>query len=174
MSNQASSNPLVGMAVNFVTNPWVMAGLGGAAGYYFFGRKDGKTIDGKRPYIAAGVGAAAGLAAGKLIQSMRTQQAQIAPAQQPAQVAAQQAAQQEAAAQGDYYSMENVATPDVDEAFGQAGVPLQADMEAPVGLGSLEGTNLGSEGLGSLGREVGFDAYDPGIDEAINEASRNN
>ena len=172
MSNQAS-NPLVAMAVNFVTNPWVMAGLGGAAGYYFFGRKDGKTIEGKTPYIAAGVGAAAGLAAGKLIQSMRTAP-QIAPAQQPAQVAAQQAAAQEAAAQGDYYAMDSVDAPNVDEAFGQPGVPFQADMETPMGLGSLDGTNLGSEGLGSLGREVGFDAYDAGIDEALSEASRNN
>jgi hypothetical protein len=171
------------MAINFITNPYVLAGLGGAAGYYFFGRQDGKTMEGKRPYVAAGIGAVGGLAAGKLIQHMRTKQAQQVQAQQQAQVAA---GQQAAAAQGmaDYYNMETVeGAPNVDEVFGQQapaaaqyqrGVPLQADLEAPVdglGLGSLEGTNLGSSGLGSLGRDDGFDAYDEGVDEAIYDAT---
>jgi hypothetical protein len=189
MNQQKPSNPYLTMAVNFITNPYVLAGLGGAAGYYFFGRKDGKTMEGKRPYVAAGIGAVGGLAAGKLIQHMRMQQqAQISTQQQQAQI---QAAQQEVAAQAqgmaDYYNMETVegGVPDVDEAFGQQappqaqheqGVPLQADLEAPVdglGLGSLEGTNLGSNGLGSLGRDDGFDAYDEGVDEAIADATKN-
>jgi len=179
--DQKPSNPYVTMAVNFLTNPYVLAGIGGAAGYYFFGRKDGKTMEGKRPYVAAGIGAVGGLAAGKLIQHMRMQQL---PAQQQAQIAAQAAAgAAQAAAQGmaDYYNMETVegGAPNVDEVFGQQapppaysdrGVPLQADLEAPVdglGLGSLEGTNLGSNGLGSLGRDDGFDAYDEGVEEAL-------
>jgi hypothetical protein len=181
MSQQKPANPYVNMAINFLTNPWVLAGIGGAAGYYFFGRKDGKTMEGKRPYIAAGVGAAAGLAAGKLIQHYRMQAAQVPAAAQQQQVSA---GQQAAAQQGyaEYYDLETVeAAPDVDAAFNQAppqayaeqGVPLQADLEAPsdaLGLGSLEGTNLGSSGLGSLGRDDGFDAYDQGVDEAIADA----
>lgn len=180
-------NPLISMAVNFITNPWVMAGLGGAAGYYFFGREDGKTKEGKTPYVAAGVGAAAGLAAGKLIQHMRMQQALQAPQQAPQidqtqqQSAQQQSSQQDQSAQGDYYSMGTV--PDVDEVFGQQSapqaqyqqpqeeMPLQADLEEPMGLGSLDGTSLGSAGLGSFNREDGFDAYDDAIDEAIDDAS---
>jgi hypothetical protein len=181
MSN--NNNPYLTMAVNFITNPYVLAGLGGAAGYYFFGRKDGKTMEGKRPYVAAGIGAVGGLAAGKIIQHMRMQQ-QLPAQQQQAQIAAQQQAQQQASA--DYYNMETVegGGQTVDEVFGQQAptaaqyqqVPLQADLEAPVdglGLGSLEGTNLGSNGLGSLGRDDGFDAYDEGVDEAIADATKN-
>lgn len=175
MSDQ--KNPLLTMAINFVTNPWVLAGVGGAAGYYFFGRKDGKTVEGKRPYIAAGVGAAAGLAAGKLIQHYRMQPAQLTPPQaQQAQIqAAQQAAQ--AAEAAEYYDMDSVET-DVDSVFQQAQaqpqapqVPLQADINQPVGLGSLDGSTLGSSSLGSFDREAGFDAFDRAIDSAIEDAN---
>lgn len=187
-NQQKPQNPYLTMAVNFLTNPYVLAGIGGAAGYYFFGREDGKTMEGKRPYVAAGIGAVSGLAAGKVIQHMRMQQAQQLQQQQQQQQAqiSQQQAAAAAQAQGmaDYYDMETVqgGAPNVDEAFGQQpppqaqhqqGVPLQADLESPVdglGLGSLEGTNLGSSGLGSLGRDDGFDAYDEGVDEAISDA----
>jgi len=186
MSEQqpAAQNPYLTLAVNFFTNPWVMAGLGGAAGYYFFGRKDGKTISGKTPYVAAGVGAAAGLAAGKIIQSMRMKQAALPAAAQAAQVQqhAQAQAEAEVAAQDGYYNMDSV--DDVDQAFGQQPMAqqpgqeveqeevLQHDLEHPMGLGSLEGTSLGG-GLGSFAREDGFDAYDSSIDEAIEDANPN-
>ena len=189
MSNELKQapSPYLSMAVNFVTNPWVLAGLGGAAGYYFFGRKDGKTIEGKRPYVAAGVGCAAGLAAGKLLQSYRMQQAQLAPqAQAQAQMPSHDHTQPGTPAQDGYYDMDSVETPDVDAAFNQPpmaqqqaqqqaqdlGVPLQADLEEPLGLGSLDGTSLGSQGLGSFVREIGMDAYDELVDEAADEASR--
>ena len=92
-------------------------------------------------------------------------------------------AEQQAPGMSDYY-MDSVESPiDVDAAFNQApmhgvrddqGVPLQADLEEPMGLGSLDGTSLGgSEGLGSFAREVGFDAYEEGVDEAIAHADPN-
>lgn len=175
MSNQNKS--FLTMALDVATNPWVLAGVGGAAGYYFFGRKDGKTIEGKTPYIAAGVGAAAGLAAGKLIQHYRMQSAApqltAAAQQQAAQVRQQAAAQQQAES---YYDMDSVeGQVDVDEVFQgaaqqtQQGVPLQVDIDQPIGLGSLDGSTIGGSGLGSFDRDVGFDAFDRSVDEAATE-----
>lgn len=167
---------LLTMALDIATNPWVLAGVGGAAGYYFFGRKDGKTIEGKTPYIAGAIGAATGLAAGKLIQHYRMQAApaQLSPAQ--AQVQAAQAQAQAAAQQADeYYDMDNVDTPDVDQVFQGAaaqspeGVPLQVDINQPMGLGSLDGSSLGGGGLGSFDRDVGFDAFDRSVTDAADE-----
>lgn len=174
MSNQNKS--LLTMALDVATNPWVLAGVGGAAGYYFFGRKDGKTIEGKTPYIAGAVGAAAGLAAGKLIQHYRMQSQHQQPqlTQQAAQQAQQQAQAQAAAAQAaEYYDMDNVdGNVDVDQVFqgaAQQDVPLQVDIDQSMGLGSLDGGTLGSGGLGSFDREDGFDAFDRSVDDAANE-----
>jgi len=178
--DQKPSSPYLTMAVNFITNPYVLAGIGGAAGYYFFGRKNGKTIEGKRPYVAVGIGAVSGLAAGKLIQHMRMQP-QLTAAQQQPQLTPQQqedAAQAKAQGMADYY-MDTVegGEPSVDEVFGQqsVGAALQADLEEPVdglGLGSLGGTNLGSGGLGSFDRDDGFDAYDEVVDEVASDAKK--
>jgi len=173
MSNQNKS--LLTMAIDIATNPWVLAGVGGAAGYYFFGRKDGKTIEGKTPYIAAGAGAVVGLAAGKLIQHFRMQQAQPAQLTQAQAAQAQVQAQHQATQPNEYYDMDSV--PDVDQVFQgvppqaqtQQGVPLQADINQPIGLGSLDGSSLGSSSLGSFDRDVGFDAFDTAVDEAADD-----
>lgn len=179
MSNK---NPYVDMAIKLATNPWVLAAAGGVAGYYLFGREDGKTKKGKTPYIAGAVGAGVGLAAGKMIQSMRAagQQTVLPPGVTPEMIAAHQGPE---AVADDYYSVG-----DVDQVFGQgapAGAPnqptidplagIQSDIEQPMGFGTLDGTSLGSNnGFGSLAQDEGFSAYDPSVDDAFDDVNGNN
>jgi len=198
MSDTKTTNPYVQMAINVITNPWVLAAAGGVASYYIFGREDGKAKKGKTPYLAAGGGAAVGLAAGKLIQYMRTRatQPQLPPGVTQKMVDEYQGPQVvDDSSVSDYYSVGN--DPDVDKIFNhdpvtphqpgidplagapgmayeEQGVPLQSDIEDPMGLGSLDGTNLGSNGFGSLSQDDGFSAYDPGIEEAIHDAKKPN